>query len=152
MGNQITVTGNTSKTGFELRFTQGGVATGSFSVAATNSRLDKPTNEWVDLGDPLWFRVITWREMAEQLAEQMRDETSYRVTVTGHLEKRSYETREGEKREVTELMADSVYVHPPRLKFNDPQPAAPAVVNVPTRQPAARPGGWGAPSGSEAPF
>ena len=47
-----------------------------------------------------------WRQAAENVAESLT--RGMRVTVTGRLRQRSYETKEGEKRTVYELEADEL--------------------------------------------
>ena len=88
----------------ELRFTPSGQAVCKFRVAQT-PRNKSAAGEWVD-GEPLWMQVTAWRGLAENCAESLTRGT--RVVVTGRLKSRTYETREGEKRTVTELEADEV--------------------------------------------
>jgi len=89
----------------ELRFTPSGVAVASFTVASTPRRYNAQSAQWED-GDPLFLRCSIWRQAAENLAESLT--RGARVVVTGRLEQRSYETKEGDKRTVVELTADEV--------------------------------------------
>ncbi|WP_063023695.1 single-stranded DNA-binding protein [Nocardia niwae] len=100
-----TIVGNTTAP-VELRFTPGGKAVANFTVARTNRYLDKNTNEWKD-GDTLFLRCTLWGQPAENLAESNLPQGT-RVIVTGKLEQRSFETREGEKRTVIELKVDEI--------------------------------------------
>lgn len=100
----ITVVGNLTADP-ELRFTPSGAAVASFTVASTPRFFDKGANEWRD-GDTLFMRVSVWREQAESVAESLTKGS--RVVVTGQLQQRSYETREGEKRTSYEMQADDV--------------------------------------------
>jgi len=106
----ITVVGNLTADP-ELRFTPGGAAVANFTVASTPRTFDKQANEWRD-GDTLFLGCSVWREAAENVAESLTK--GMRVVVQGNLKARSYETREGEKRTVTEL--DVVEVGP-SLKY-----------------------------------
>ncbi|MFC9432478.1 single-stranded DNA-binding protein [Nocardia sp. NPDC057030] len=106
----ITVKGNLTAAP-ELRFTPAGVAVANFTVASTPRVFDRTTNEWKD-ADALFLRCNIWREAAENAAESL--ERGSRVIVTGRLKQRSYETREGEKRQVVELDVDEVG---PSLKY-----------------------------------
>jgi single-strand DNA-binding protein len=64
--------------------------------------------EWKD-GDSLFLTRIVWRQTAENVAESLiRGDAG--PSVTGRLQQRSYETKEGEKRTVYELEADEVGV------------------------------------------
>ena len=53
-----------------------------------------------------FFNVVLWREMAENAGECLSK--GMRVIVTGRLEQRSWETQEGEKRNVVEIVADEI--------------------------------------------
>ncbi len=100
----ITVVGNLTADP-ELRFTPSGAAVASFTVASTPRTLDRATNEWKD-GDALFLRCSVWRQAAENVAESLT--RGSRVIVQGRLRQRSYETREGEKRTVVEIVADEI--------------------------------------------
>src|SRR6201994_4341092 len=100
----ITVVGNLTADP-ELRFTPSGAAVASFTVASTPRTFDRQTNEWKD-GDALFLRCSIWRQAAENVAESLQ--RGMRGVVTGRLQQRSYETREGEKRTVVEMQVDEV--------------------------------------------
>ncbi|MBM3723381.1 MAG: single-stranded DNA-binding protein [Actinobacteria bacterium] len=100
----ITVVGNLTNDP-ELRFTSNGAAVASFTVASNSRYMDRTTNEWKD-ADPVFMRCNVWRQYAENVAESLTKGT--RVIVTGRLKQRSYETREGEKRNVMELEVEDV--------------------------------------------
>jgi single-strand DNA-binding protein len=101
---QITVVGNLVDDP-ELRFTTSGAAVVKFRVASTPRTFDRTTNEWRD-GDALFLSCTAWKQYAENIAESLQCGT--RVIVKGSLVQRSYETREGEKRTVLELLVDEV--------------------------------------------
>jgi single-strand DNA-binding protein len=100
----ITVVGNLTADP-ELRFTSSGVGVASFTVASTPRTLDRDTGKWKD-GEALFMRCSIWRQAAENVAESLT--RGARVVVTGRLQQRSYETREGEKRTVVELQVDEI--------------------------------------------
>ncbi|HEX9776103.1 MAG TPA: single-stranded DNA-binding protein [Actinomycetota bacterium] len=103
-GNSVTIVGNLTDDP-ELRFTAQGAAVANFSIAVNRRVRDPQTNEWKD-GDPSFFRVNVWRQLAENVAESLSKGT--RVVVTGYLKQRSWETQEGERRTVVEIEADEV--------------------------------------------
>ncbi|HEY5878125.1 MAG TPA: single-stranded DNA-binding protein [Nakamurella sp.] len=117
----ITVIGNLTADP-ELRFTQSGAAVANFTVASTPRQFDRNSGEWKD-GNALFMRCSLWRQPAENAAESLSK--GARVIVTGRLEQRSYETKEGEKRTVVELQVDEIG---PSLRY------ATAKVNRATRQ------------------
>jgi single-strand DNA-binding protein len=100
----LTVVGNLTADP-ELRYTNSGAAVASFTVASTPRHFSKDQNQWVD-GDTLFMRCSVWRATAENAAESLRK--GNRVIVTGRLITRSYETKEGEKRTVTEMQVDDI--------------------------------------------
>jgi single-strand DNA-binding protein len=89
----------------DLRFTASGVAVAGFTVASTPRTFDRQTGEWKD-GDTLFLRCTLWRQPAENTAETLRKGS--RVIVTGRLKQRTYDTRDGEKRTVTEIDVDDI--------------------------------------------
>ena len=106
----ITVIGNLTADP-ELRFTPAGAAVATFTVASTPRRFNAQTNQWED-GEALFLRCNIWRQAAENVAESLTKGS--RVIVNGRLKQRSYETREGEKRSVIELVVDEIG---PSLKY-----------------------------------
>lgn len=95
----------------ELRYTQSGSAVASFRVASTPRRYDQQSGQWVD-GEALFLTCNIWRQAAENVANSLTKGT--RVVLTGRLQQRSYETREGEKRSVFEVEVEDIG---PSLKF-----------------------------------
>lgn len=91
----------------ELRFTPGGKAVVSFTIAHTARRKNPNTNEWEDVGEPLYLRCNLWEQAAENLAESGLVKGT-RVIAKGRLKQRSFEDREGQKRTVVELDVDEI--------------------------------------------
>ncbi|MFO8075340.1 MAG: single-stranded DNA-binding protein [Egibacteraceae bacterium] len=102
--NQITIIGNLADDP-ELRYTQSGVAVTNVRVAVNRRKRNQETNEWEDALDG-FFTCNVWREQAENVAESLSK--GDRVLVLGRLRSRSYDTKEGETRWVTEIEADEV--------------------------------------------
>lgn len=107
--NTVTIVGNVTRDP-EIRYTAGGQANANFGVAVNRRWMNRQTNEWEERTS--FFNVVAWREMAENIAESIGKGT--RVVVTGRLEQRSWETENGEKRSVVEIVADEVA---PSLRF-----------------------------------
>jgi single-strand DNA-binding protein len=101
--NSITIVGNITRDP-EMRYTAGGTSTATFGVAVNRSWRNQQTNEWEERTS--FFNVVCWRQLAENVAASLRKGT--RVVVTGRLEQRSWETEQGEKRSVVEVVADEV--------------------------------------------
>ena len=101
--NTVTIVGNVTRAP-EIRYTAGGQANANFGVAVNRRWMNRQTNDWEERTS--FFNVVAWREMAENIAESIGKGT--RVVVTGRLEQRSWETENGEKRSVVEIVADEV--------------------------------------------
>lgn len=82
----------------ELRFTTNGKAVATFCIAV--KRPFSKTNE-VD-----FFNIVVWGKSAEHCANYLSK--GRLVGIKGRLQNRSYETQSGEKRNVTEVVADEV--------------------------------------------
>lgn len=89
-----------------IRFTQSGDSVASFSVAHTERKFDRTTNQWVDAGEPLFLNVSAFKQLADGAGESLKRGSS--VIVTGKLKQRSYDAKDGSRRTVMELMADEI--------------------------------------------
>lgn len=103
--NTVTVTGNVTRDP-ELRFTPSGQAVANFGVAVNRRWQNRQTQEWEEATS--FFDVACWAQLAENAAETLNKGT--RVTITGRLDQRSWETQDGEKRSKVEIVADDVAV------------------------------------------
>jgi single-strand DNA-binding protein len=103
MDNTVTLVGNITRDP-ELRFTPSGQANATFGLAVNRVWTDRQTNERKEAVS--FFNVVCWREMAENASESLQKGS--RVIVTGRLEQRSWETQDGEKRSVIEVVADEI--------------------------------------------
>ena len=81
----------------------GGAAAGGAGGGPTFS----DDGKWVD-DKATFLTVVAWERLGENCVESLTKGTE--VIVTGRLEQREYETKEGEKRTVFEIIADSVGV------------------------------------------
>jgi single-strand DNA-binding protein len=102
-GNNVTIVGNLTRDP-ELRYTPSGQANANFGVAVNRRWMNRQTNEWEERVS--FFNVVCWREMADNVSESLAK--GARVVVTGRLEQRSWETENGDKRSVIEIVADEV--------------------------------------------
>ncbi len=102
-GNEITICGNLSRAP-EARFTSSGTATCTLGVAVNRKWKNRTTGE--DEESVSFFNVVAWQNLADNVCETL--DKGDRVIVTGRLEQRSYETAEGDKRSVVEIIADDI--------------------------------------------
>ncbi|MBI2709862.1 MAG: single-stranded DNA-binding protein [Actinobacteria bacterium] len=101
--NTVTLVGNVTRDP-ELRFTPSGQAKVTIGLAVSRRWQNRSTNDWEE--QTSFFNVIAWRDLAENAAESV--EKGSRIVVTGRLEQRSWETDNGERRSVIEVVADEI--------------------------------------------
>ena len=101
--NTITLVGNVTRDP-ELRYTPSGQANVRLGLAVNRVWTDRQTNERKE--QVSFFNVVAWASLAENAGESLTKGT--RVMVTGRLEQRSYETPDGEKKSVVEVIADEI--------------------------------------------
>ena len=99
--NTITLIGNLTRDP-ELRFTTGGKGVASFSIAV--GRRYQVNGEWQE--QTSYFNIVAWGQMGENAAATLTKGT--RVIVSGRLEQREFQNREGEKRTAIEINADEI--------------------------------------------
>jgi single-strand DNA-binding protein len=99
----VTVVGNVTRDP-EMRYTPSGVAKASFGVAVSRRWQNRNSQEWEE--QTSFFNVVCWRDMAENVCESIGK--GARIVVSGRLEQRSWETENGDKRSVVEIVADDL--------------------------------------------
>ena len=109
----VTITGNLTDDP-EVTFTPNGAAVCNFRLAVTPRVRDG--NGWKD-GDTSFFRITAWRQLAEHVGDSLSK--GDRVLVQGQLRARSWETPEGDRRQVVEVTAEEAG---PSLKWATAKP------------------------------
>lgn len=99
-----TVIGNTTSE-IEIRYTQSGKAVGNVTVAVSDRKFDKQTNQWVD-GDVWFARCTMWGELAEHAAASIPKGT--RVVGFGRIVQRDWEDKDGGKRSAVEVTLEEI--------------------------------------------
>jgi single-strand DNA-binding protein len=99
--NTVTLIGNLTREP-EIRFTNNGRAITTFGLAV--SRRYQVNGEWQE--NTSFFNVVAWGQIGENAAHSLHKGS--RVIVAGRLEQRSYETQDGDKRNVVEVVADEI--------------------------------------------
>ena len=100
--NTVQILGNLTRDP-EVRFTKSGKAVATFTVAATNTYVDSATNETKE--QTAFINCVAWGKQGELLQQYRKGN---RLFVEGRLQTRSYETQDGQKRYVTEVVANFV--------------------------------------------
>lgn len=87
-----------------MRFTPAGIACAALTVAYNPRTYDRDAAAWKD-GEPSFYRVTAWRQLAENVAESLRK--GDRVVVTGVLAERHWEA-DGKKQSAWGVTADAI--------------------------------------------
>ena len=99
--NSVQILGNLTKD-VEVRYTKSGKAVATFTIAASNTYIDSngETKE-----QTAFINCVAWGKQGELLQQYRKGD---RLFVEGRLQTRSYETQDGQKRYVTEVVANFV--------------------------------------------
>ena len=100
--NKVTIIGNLGKDP-ELKFMPNGDAVCNFSVATTDTWKDK-AGEKQERTE--WHNIVMYRKVAEIAGEYLKQGSS--VYLEGRLQTRKWQTKEGQDRYTTEVVADSM--------------------------------------------
>lgn len=82
----------------ELKHTKSGVAVTSFTLAVDMYAKEERKTDWVD--------VVAWRQTAEFICKYFTK--GQMIAVTGSIQTRSYEDKQGNKRKAVEIVAKEV--------------------------------------------
>ena len=100
--NKVILVGNLGRDA-ELKFTPSGFPISSFSLATTDRRKDKDNN-WQEKTE--WHRIKLLGKQAESLQDYLKK--GKQIYVEGRLETRSWDDKDGQKRYMTEIIADRI--------------------------------------------
>jgi single-strand DNA-binding protein len=104
MFNRVTILGNLGNDP-ELRFTSGGTPVANFSVATNeHAGTDKESGEKKQITN--FHRIVAWGKLGETCAQYLNK--GRQVLIEGRIQYRSFDDKEGAKRNVTEIVASRV--------------------------------------------
>jgi len=98
--NKVILVGNLGKDP-DLRYTPSGAAVATFSLATTNPFKDKDGNRATE-----WHNIVAWRQLAEICGKYLHK--GRQVYIEGRIQTRSYDDRDGNKRYITEIVAENM--------------------------------------------
>ncbi|MHB8277457.1 MAG: single-stranded DNA-binding protein [Candidatus Humimicrobiaceae bacterium] len=107
--NQLTLLGNLARDP-EIKYTNEGLAITDLRIAVNRKWKDKEGN---DMGNVEFFNVTAWNKLAENCANDLKK--GDRVIVSGRLNHRSFDTKDGKKINIMNVIADVVAAS---LEFN----------------------------------
>lgn len=99
--NKVFLIGNLTKDP-EMRSTQSGVAVCNFSIAVNRRFRNSQTGQQ----ETDFLNVIAWRRLAELCAKYLAK--GRKVAISGSIQTRTYEAKDGSKRAAWDIVADEV--------------------------------------------
>ncbi|MBC7318030.1 single-stranded DNA-binding protein [Candidatus Bipolaricaulota bacterium] len=117
--NRVILTGRLTSDP-DLRYTPTGKAVARFDLAVNRRWMNPETGQLEE--EVTFVPVVVWGKQAETCAAWLRK--GRQVAVDGRLRIRSFETQNGDRRRVTEVVAQTVH-------FLGPKPEAPEVPEPP---------------------
>src|SRR5262245_4339660 len=99
--NKVILLGHLGKDA-ETKFTPSGISKSTFSIATNRRWKDQQSGEWKEETD--WHNIVLWR--SENLANFLLK--GKQVYLEGRLQSRSYEDKDGQKKYITEVVADEL--------------------------------------------
>lgn len=117
--NKVILVGNVGKSPDVVSFPSEGsvpVKKASFPLATTEYRRSRD-NERVEITE--WHNVVCWRGLAD-VAERILVKGA-QVYIEGRLQSRSWEDKEGNKRHITEVVADNLLLLSSRQRSDESQ-------------------------------
>lgn len=122
--NKVILVGHLGKDP-EVRHLDGGVAVASFPLATSESY----TKDGKKIEQTEWHNIVLWRSLAEVAGKYLHK--GKLVYVEGKLRTRSYEDKEGNRRYVTEIVAENFTMLGRKSDFES-QEVTPFVTKEPT--------------------
>jgi single-strand DNA-binding protein len=100
--NKVILVGNLGKDP-EVRFTPSGRAVAKFSLATTDSWTDQESGRQERTE---WHNIVVWGKQAENCGQYLAK--GRQVYIEGAIRSRSYDDKDGNKRYITEIVAQRV--------------------------------------------
>jgi len=120
--NKAILVGNVGKDP-EVRHLEGGISVARFTLATSESYKNKAGEQ---VKNTEWHNIVAWRQLAE-LAEKYIHKGS-QIYIEGKITNRQYDDKEGNKRYISEIVADNI-----RLLGRKEDSPAPPPYNGPVR-------------------
>lgn len=100
--NKVILVGNLGKDP-ELRYTPAGAAVATFSLATTE-RFKGKDGQMQEKTE--WHNIVAWRQLAEICGKYLHK--GKQIYLEGRIQTRSYDDRDGNKKYITEIVADQM--------------------------------------------
>ena len=100
--NKVILIGNLGKDP-EVKYTPSGTPVAKFSLA-TNERFKDKAGEWQDRTE--WHNIVAWQRLAEIVGEYVKK--GQKVYIEGRIQTRSWDDKDGQKKYMTEIIANDL--------------------------------------------
>lgn len=125
--NKVILLGNLGKDP-EVRYLENGTPVARFSIATTESYIEKSSGEKREITD--WHNIVAWRGLAKLTEGYLKK--GFRVYVEGKLKTRSWQDETNQMKYTTEVVADDIVIltktdgpsqteYPKSIENNPPQ-------------------------------
>lgn len=114
MYNKVFLIGNLTRDP-ELRYTPSGIAVARFTLAVNRIKRKDAAGE--NGQDVDFINVVAWRRLAEICGEYLKKGRP--AAIEGRLQIRSYDSKTGEKRTMTEVVADNMQMLGKKFSENE---------------------------------
>ncbi len=102
--NKVILIGNLGKDP-ELKYLEGNIARANFSIATSEWHKDKTGNK---IEQTEWHNIVLWRSMAESAEKLLKKGTQ--IYLEGKLQTRQWIDKDGNKKNITEVVGESFLV------------------------------------------
>ncbi len=109
----------------ELRYTSSNIAVATFSLAVNRPFADQSGERGTD-----FINIVVWRKQAENVKNYLNQGSQ--VAIDGRIQTRSYDDQNGNKRYVTEVIADNVQFLDSRSASSNSSASMPSANNNPS--------------------
>lgn len=99
--NKVILLGNLGRDP-DIKYLEGNIARASFSLATTEAFKDKNGNR---IEQTEWHNIVMWRAMAENAEKLLKKGTQ--IYIEGKIHTRQWTDKDGQKKSVTEIVADN---------------------------------------------
>ena len=113
--NKVILVGNLGRDP-EIKYLEGNIARVGFSLATTEAFKDKTGNR---IEQTEWHNIVMWRNNAENAEKLLKKGTQ--IYLEGKIHTRQWTDKEGQKKSVTEIVADTFKILQKREANNNQQ-------------------------------